>query len=114
METVVPQIAPFLSVFVLAFLFWLGFFFLPLYMVKRAMKQVVSILLAHRSLCSAEPKSATELGLVPLPFHERVFRLRDYKPFALQALVQAGIVRVHHDGRICLLEEGWDELSPHN
>ena len=72
---------------------------------KRAVRQVIGIFRTTRSLCSQRPKTADELGLQPQTLMERLFKPRDYKPYALQALIRAGIVRLTNKGRMCLREE---------
>ena len=86
------------------FILMLGFLIMAL-MSRRAMRQVLKIFHKTSSLCSQRPKGVEELGLNPPGFVERMFKLRDYKPYALQALIQAGIVRKDFTGRVCLLED---------
>jgi hypothetical protein len=76
-------------------------------LVRRAAFQVIKILRENHSLCSEGYKAIDELGLRRPSFTERLLRfgLRDYKPYALQALIQAGIVRQASDGKVCLLEK---------
>jgi hypothetical protein len=75
-------------------------------MVRRAAFKVIRILRDNHSLCSEGYKTIDELGLRAKSFMERMFRfgLRDYKPYALQALIRAEIVRSTSDGKVCLLE----------
>jgi hypothetical protein len=75
-------------------------------LVRRAAFQVTKIFRENHSLCSQGYKTIDELGLRAPSFTERMFRfgLRDYKPYALQALIQAGVVRDAPDGKVCLLE----------
>lgn len=82
----------------------LGLFIMAL-MSKRAMRQVVQIFHKTSSLCSQRPKGVEELGLNPPGFVERMLKPKDYKPYALQALIQAGIVRKDFNGRVCLLQD---------
>jgi hypothetical protein len=62
----------------------------------------------NHSLCSEGFRTIEELGLKPLSFFERLSRfklLRDYKPYALQAMIQMGMVRLRDHGKVCLLED---------
>jgi len=75
-------------------------------LIRRAAFQVIRILRDNQSLCSQGYKTIDELGLRTKSFMERMFHfgLRDYKPYALQALIQAKIVRSTSGGKVCLLE----------
>jgi hypothetical protein len=88
----------------------LGLFFLAAlriqaYLMKRAVFQVVDRFRANHSLCSQGTKTADELGLQPPNFWQRFYKPRDYKPYALRMLIQAGAVRLSDDDRMCLLEK---------
>lgn len=101
---------------------WVMFFVVSLFlsfyiqglMVKRAIFQVLQIFRREHSLCSQRPKKLEELGLQPPGLMERMFRLRDYKPYALQALVKAKAVRLGDDGRLCLREENVPDVFRRN
>jgi phosphatidylglycerophosphate synthase len=87
-------------------LFLLAAFAIQGLLVRRAAFQVIKIFRKNHSLCSEGYKTIEELGLQPPSFMERMFHfgLRDFKPFALQALIQAGVVRDTSDGKVCLLD----------
>jgi hypothetical protein len=76
---------------------------------KRAVFQVIAILRRERSTCTERSKTPDELGLAPPGLFERFGKTRDYKPYALKALIQAGAVRTTEDGRVCLAEENLAE-----
>ncbi len=88
-------------------------FVVPSFLLKRAIGQVIRIFRRSHSVCSEGTKTAEELGLQPPDFFEKLAKPKDYKPFALDALVETGIVRVEEDGKLCLLEEKLRE-SPLN
>jgi hypothetical protein len=76
------------------------------YLMKRAVSQVVDRFRANRSLCSQGAKTIDELGLQPPNFWQRLYKPRDYKPYALRMLIQAGAVRLSdEDNKMCLLEQ---------
>ena len=77
----------------------------PYMMNKHAVIQVVKRLRQLQSLDIDSAKTVYELGLQTPSFRERLFRFRDYKPSALQGLIQAGIVQMTEDGRLYLSEE---------
>ncbi len=90
-------------VILLAF-FWLGIFVIPNLLLRQAVSQVLDIFRQSHSLCSESPKTANELGLVPPSLVGRLFKRRDYKPYALQLLIKSGMVRLTREGKMCLLE----------
>jgi hypothetical protein len=96
---------------VLLTLFLMGFFVIPRILLRRAISQVVRIFRDHHSLCSEIPKTVEELGLTPQSLMDRLIKPRDYKPYALQVLINAGVIRQGKEGKLCLLEEGLPELS---
>jgi hypothetical protein len=98
---------------VLLALFWMGFFVIPRILLRRAISQVISIFRKNHSLCSESPKTVDELGLAPRSLFERFFKPRDYKPYGLQLLINAGIVYRTEDGKLCLLEEKLPGLMKH-
>lgn len=90
---------------VLFTLFWVAIFVIPAFRLRRALLQVIGIFRNTRSLCSAGVKSLDDLGLAPPNIWEGLFRLRDYKGYALQLLIRVGVVQLSEDGKMCLLEE---------
>ena len=75
------------------------------FLTKRAMGQVLRILKFHQATSEEGAKSIAEMGLNPPTFRERLMKMRDYKPKALDFLVNLGIVQSTADGRIFLSEE---------
>ena len=82
----------------------LGLFVIPRWLVKRAARQVIKIFREHNATESKTARTVDELGLRPPGMMERMMRRRDYKPHALNALIQAGIVQVTEDGKLYLWE----------
>jgi hypothetical protein len=95
---------------VLLTLFWMGFFVIPRILLRRAISQVIRIFRNHHSLCSESPKTIDELGLTPQSLMDRLVKPRDYKPYGLQVLINAGVVHRTQEGKLCLLEERLPEL----
>ena len=85
--------------------FWLGFFVIPGVLLKRALGQVTDSFTKSHSLCSETPKTMVELGLAPRSLTQRLFRPRDYRPYALQWLLRTGAVRETGDGKLCFEDE---------
>jgi len=80
-------------------------FFVPRWLMRRAARQVVRIFRKSNATDSKTARTVDELGLRPLGVLERMMRRRDYKPQALNALMQAGVIQVTEDGRLYLSEE---------
>lgn len=66
---------------------------------------MIKIFRRNSALDKKSAKSIDELGLRPRGFTERLMHTRDFKPYALEALVKAGIVKGTADGRLYLIEE---------
>lgn len=83
----------------------LGFFVLPRIRMKRAVNQVVAIFERKSALDLRSAKTIDELGLRPPTFLEGMMRMRDFKPYALQMLLHAGVVCQTDGGRLYLLQD---------
>jgi hypothetical protein len=90
---------------ILFVLFGLALFVIPRFLFRRAVSQVIRIFKRNYCVCPVRSQTLEELGLEPPGPIAKLFKPRDYKPFALQALVSVGIVRLSEDGRLCLVEE---------
>ena len=88
----------------------MGVFFIPRWLVRRAARQVIRIFRDHNAIDSKTARTIDELGLRPPGMLERMMRRRDYKPQALNALIQVGIVKMTEDGRVYLSEDKLAEL----
>ncbi len=82
--------------------------FLPQLMIAMACPKVIKIFRKHGALDSTNAKFVDELGLKPPSFIDRMMKLRDYKPKALQLLMHINVVQMTDDGRLYLSEQ---ELS---
>jgi hypothetical protein len=82
-----------------------GMIILSRMMSKRAAREVVHILRQHDAIGAENAKTIDELGLGPSGFAERMFRLRDYRPAALSALIAAGVVEMTSEGNLFLPED---------
>ena len=74
-------------------------------MTKRAMHKVIRILTMSGALDEEGAKTIVEMRLNPPALRDRLMRMRDYKPKALQLLLSAGIVLYTEDGRVYLSTE---------
>lgn len=99
-----PQAILFIMIISLAYL--LVLFTLPALFIKRAMAQVIGIFRSHAATEARNAKTIDELGLRPESFINRIGKLRDYKPMALDILMSAEVIVQVFDGRVYLSEKG--------
>ena len=95
--------APFILLIVILAI--LGFFVLPRIRIRRAVSQVVAILERNSAVDVRSAKTINELGLRPPTFLEGMLRMRDFKPYALQILMQTEVVRQTDGGRLYLAQD---------
>lgn len=79
------------------------------FLVKKAMRQVISRFRAQGATSPEKATTVEKLGLVQRDFLGRIGRARDYKPQAMRLLVQKNAIRATPDGRIYLSEDGLRE-----
>jgi hypothetical protein len=89
----------------------LGFFVLPQIRIRRAIKQVVAILERNNALDARSTKTIDELRLRPRTFLEGIGRIRDFKPYALQILMDAEVVCQTDGGRLYLLQDKLADIN---
>jgi hypothetical protein len=80
-------------------------FFIPVLLTRRAAFKVIKIFCQYDALSARNAKNAEELGLNPPGFLEKMFRPRDYKPYALRFLKKINIIHATGDGRLYMNEE---------
>jgi hypothetical protein len=83
----------------------LGLFVLPRWRLRRALRQVIAIFRQNGALDKKTAKTIDELGLRPRGMIEGLFRGRDFKPYALDALLREGVIKGTEDGRLYLAED---------
>lgn len=98
-----------LAIFVFSGIALLALLYIPALMTKRAIVKIIGIFCRYNAVGVRDAKTINELGLRPPDFFQRLMRPRDYKPYALQALRQAGIVILTDDGKLYMVEEKLDE-----
>ena len=79
--------------------------FIPRWRIKRAAHQVIRIFRAYNAIGIKNAKTVDELGLKPRAMLEMMFRGRDYKQYALSALMKAEIIKRTEDEKLYLLED---------
>ncbi len=78
---------------------------LPQFLYKRAIKQVVKIIKQHNAMNAETAKTPVAMGLAQRGWIQNLGRTRDYKPRALQMLIDYDIVRKTNDDRVYLVRE---------
>jgi len=94
-----------LLILVIILLAIFGFFVLPQIRIRRAIKQVVAIFERNSALDVRSAKTIDELRLRPRTFLQGMGRIRDFKPYALQILMDAEVVCQTDGGRLYLLQD---------
>ena len=99
----------------LVIIFLLVMLFLPSFMINQNVPKVIKILRKYNATRPETAKMPKEMGLAQPGFVERMWKLRDYKPRALQFLLQSEIVQMTDDGRVFLSDENlaltkWNKL----
>ena len=82
---------------------------IPQWLIKRAVPQVIRIFREHNAIDIKNAKTLDELRLRPRGMMQQMFRRRDYKQYALTALMQADIIQMTEDGKLYLSEEKLSE-----
>jgi len=87
--------------------FILGVYVLPQWRFKRSVKQVIAMFRKHNAIDRIEnAKTMDELGFhFQRTFIEQMLRGRDYRGYALSALLKTQIVLETEDGKLYLVEE---------
>ena len=79
--------------------------FIPQWRLKRAIPQVLRAFREANANSEKNAKTLDELGLKPRGMMEGMFRGRDYRQYAVQALMRAEIINMTEDGKMYLSEE---------
>lgn len=94
------------TLIVLALVFFVAIFILPQWRIRRAIRQVVKIFLEHGATRPSSAVTSQQLGFAPdRGVLMSLFSKKDYKKYALDALLKAGTVQRVEDGRLYLSEE---------
>jgi len=83
----------------------LAFFIIPRWRSKRALRQVIQVFRNNSATDIKNAKTVDELGLKSPTMREEMFHRRDFKPYALNSLIKAEIIRRTEDGRLYLAED---------
>ncbi len=96
----------------------LAMFIIPQWRLKRATPQVIRIFREYNAIGIKNAKTVDELGISPPAMLQRMLKGRDYKQYALSALMKAEIIQMTEDGKLYLSEErliqsGLDRPTPY-
>ena len=94
-----------LFIIIIILLMVLTWVLLPQYLYKRAIGQVIRIFKRNNAFTMETAKTPNDLGLAQRGWIQNLGRTRDYKPRALQMLIDYDIVRKTEDDRVYLLQE---------
>ena len=83
----------------------LALFVLPWWRIKRAVPQIVRIFREQNAIGIKNAKAPEELGVSLPGMMEGVLSRRDYKRYALKALMKAEVIQMTEDGKFYLSEE---------
>ena len=90
---------------ILVIVLLVAMFVVPQFLIARAMKKVIKIFRENNAVGVRHAKTAEELGLEQKGMLDRLMKPRDYKPRALQYLMQVNIVDMTEDVKLYLMEE---------
>ena len=90
------------AVLLLMVLTWI---LLPQFLYKKAISQVIKIFKRNNALTADSARTPKDLGLAQRGWIQNLGRARDYKPRALQMLIDYDIVRKTEDDRVYLVKE---------
>ncbi|MFC1945792.1 hypothetical protein ACFLW1_01180 [Chloroflexota bacterium] len=80
-------------------------FLLMRFRVQRAVKQVVKMFRSVNAVDEKSAISAEDLGIIKKGMLQGMFRVRDFKPQALESLVSMGVINFTEDARYYINEE---------
>ena len=78
---------------------------IPKLLIERAIHSVLQIFRDKGAITNKNAMTIDELGLKPGVFMDRFYRLRDYKPYALQILIGSNVIQMTGDGKLFLSEQ---------
>lgn len=90
---------------ILIALFILFVFVVPQWLLMRNVPKVIRLFRENNAVGAHNAKTIEELGLKSKSMFERAFRMRDYKPRALQFLIRVTIVDMTEEGKVYLDED---------
>ncbi len=79
--------------------------FVPAWIIKRNTHKVIKIFRQKNAVGMQNAKTVYELGLNPPSLAKRLMSMRDYKPKALEFLIQLNVVSMTEDGKLYITEQ---------
>jgi hypothetical protein len=87
------------------------FFALSIYLQRSAIIAVIKLFRKNNALDMNNAKTSEELGIQPKKFIGPMFKRRDYKPQALDFLLNLKIVKVTEENRLYFSEEDFASIQ---
>jgi len=78
---------------------------LPQLLIRRAVPSVIKVFMEHSATSPKSAMTAEELGLAEQKLVDKLWKPRDYKPRALQLLLNANVVQMTAEGKLYISEE---------
>lgn len=104
---------PAIFIIIIIVFFILAVFVIPSFMGQRAFKKVIHIFQYYQATNISNAKTLEDLGLKPRSFIQGMFKLRDYKPYALDFLMKSGAIQMTDDGKLYLVADRLPEKLKH-
>lgn len=87
----------------------IAFFWIPQWMIKRNARKVIRIFREKNAIGIQNAKTIEELGIERHPMMKKVqqgkiFSRRDWKPAALDLLIQSNVVMITEEGKLYITE----------
>lgn len=108
-----PDVMFILALVILAVLAWL---LIPQWMIKRNARKLVRIFREKNAIGIQNARTIEELGIERHPMlrkiqQGKIFSRRDWKPAALDFLIQSDVVMITEDGRLYITEASLATIS---
>jgi hypothetical protein len=81
-----------------------GMVYVSMALFTKAVRDVVRLFRRRGATAAVRAATVEELDLVPRPITQRMFMFRDYRPYALQTLMDVDVVRATGEGSLYLSE----------
>ncbi len=80
-------------------------FLISQFLIYLAIRKVIKLFRRYKAVGPTSGRTRDELGLQPQSWFDRMMKMRDYRPQALQLLISMGVIKENEDGRLYLFQE---------
>ncbi len=91
-----------IALIILAFVVWM---FVPGWMIRRNIPKVIKMFRKAGAVGMKQAKAPEEVGFAQKSIMQRMFSRRDYKPKALEFLIQTNVVMINEEGKLYITDE---------